>query len=74
MAALFDIFALKIDKEKKQELLGQHFSLQKMTTNRSLENKVLKSMEFNRAAIQEEEEKESDELGVESDLEDDEED
>lgn len=42
-----------------------------MTTNRSLENKVLKSMEFNRAAIQEEEEKESDELGVESDLEND---
>ena len=28
-------------------------------------------MEFNRAAIQEEEEKESDELGVESDLEND---
>ena len=45
-----------------------------MTTNRSLENKVMKSMEFNRAAIQEEEEKESDELGVESDLGDDEED
>ena len=36
---MFHVYGLEIDKEDRQRLLGQHFSLQKMHTNRNLDSK-----------------------------------
>ena len=65
ITASFNVIGLQIGKEDTTRLLGQHFELQKMHTQRSIENKGTKKVDKIRAAIEEEVENEESELGVE---------
>ena len=54
IAASFNVLGLKIAKEDANRLLGQHFELQKMHTQRSFENMGTKMLSKQKSAIKEE--------------------
>ena len=58
-----------MSKEEESKLLGRHYELQTMQTQRKLGNSIMKKQEREHLRIEEEDEKESEELGVEEDLE-----
>ena len=67
---MFNVLGLTIGKEDESRLLGRHYELQKMQTQRVIRDSQMKKQEKERQRIQEEDEQESDDLGVEENLED----
>ena len=65
ITASFNVTGLQIGKEDTTRLLGQHFELQKMHTQRNFENKDTREMDQIKSSIKEEVENEESELGVE---------
>ena len=66
---MFNVLGLALSKEEESKLLGRHYELQTMQTQRKLGDSHIKKQEQEQHRIEEEDEKESEELGVEEDLE-----
>ena len=68
--SLFNVTGLSMTKDDKKKLLGQHFALQKMNTDRDLDNTKFKKNLTKKMTLDQESAQESEDLGVEDNLED----
>ena len=68
--SLFNVTGLSMTKDDKKKLLGQHFALQKMNTDRYLDNTQFKKNLTKKMTLDQESAQESEDLGVEDNLED----
>jgi len=69
IVSLFNVTGYQIATEDKEKLLGEHFAMQKMQTKREFKKDQMQSIEFAKQQMIEEVANESADLGVESDLE-----